>query len=476
MVQPTAIGVLTSGGDAQGMNAALRAVVRTALARSVPVYAICEGYQGMVEGGAQIRPLTWDNVGGIQQRGGTIIGTARSAEFRERAGRLRAAKHLVERDIDRLVVIGGDGSLSGADVFRHEWPGLLAELAQRGDLTREQADRHPQLMIVGLVGSIDNDMVGSDPTIGADSALHRIVEAIDAIESTAASHQRSFVVEVMGRHCGYLALMSALATGASAALIPEYPPLRDDWEDDLCELLRAGRASGRRQSIVVVAEGATDRQGRPISGAHIRQLLEERLGEDTRLTVLGHVQRGGAPSAFDRYLGTVLGHAAVEELLSATPASVPQLLGVRGYHVTRAPLVECVAATRQVAAVLAERRYPAAMALRGEVFSAAVETFKTIMQAQPSGAPAGQGGLRLAVLNAEDPAPGMNTAIRAAVRLGLDRGHTMLGVRGGFAGLGRGDLVELDWQSVSGWGRRGGAELGTSSSVPADDELATLLH
>ena len=440
MVQPTAIGVLTSGGDAQGMNAALRAVVRTALARGVPVYAICEGYQGMVEGGAQIRPLTWDSVGGIQQRGGTIIGTARSAEFRERAGRLRAAKNLVERDIDRLVVIGGDGSLSGADVFRHEWPGLLAELAQRGDLTREQADRRPQLMIVGLVGSIDNDMVGSDPTIGADSALHRIVEAIDAIESTAASHQRSFVVEVMGRHCGYLALMSALATGASAALIPEHPPLRDDWEDELCELLRAGRASGRRQSIVVVAEGATDRQGRPISGAHIRQLLEERLGEDTRLTVLGHVQRGGAPSAFDRYQGTVLGHAAVEELLAATPASVPQLIGVRGYHVTRAPLVECVAATRQVAAVLAERRYPAAMALRGEQFSAAVETFKTIMQARPSGAPAGQRRLRLAVLHAGDPAPGMNTAIRAAVRVGLDRGHTMLGVRGGFAGLGRGDL------------------------------------
>ena len=127
MLQPTAIGVLTSGGDAQGMNAAVRAVVRTALARGVPAYAIYEGYQGMVEGGAQIRPLSWDSVGGIQQRGGTIIGTARSAEFRERAGRLHAAKHLVERGIDRLVVIGGDGSLSGADVFRHEWPGLLAE-------------------------------------------------------------------------------------------------------------------------------------------------------------------------------------------------------------------------------------------------------------------------------------------------------------------------------------------------------------
>jgi 6-phosphofructokinase 1 len=476
MAQPTAIGILTSGGDAQGMNAAVRAVVRTALSRGVPVYAFYEGYQGMVEGGTQIRPLSWDSVGGIQQRGGTIIGTARCAEFRERAGRLRAAKNLVERDIDRLVVIGGDGSLSGADLFRHEWPGLLDELVQRGELAREQADRHPQLMIVGLVGSIDNDMVGTDPTIGADSALHRIVEAIDAIESTAASHQRSFVVEVMGRRCGYLAVVSALATGASAVLLPEHPPQHDNWEDELCALLHAGRASGRRQSIVIVAEGATDRHGQPISGAHIRQLLEDRLGEDTRLTVLGHVQRGGAPSAFDRYQGTVLGYAAVEELLAASPASIPQLIGVRGYHVTRAPLVECVAETRQVAADLAERRYPEAMARRGEIFAAAVETYRTIMQARPSGASEGQRTLRLAVLNAGDPAPGMNTAIRVAVRLGLDRGHTILGVRGGFAGLGRGDLLELNWQSVSGWGRRGGAELGTSSSVSAGDELAPLLH
>lgn len=476
MEQPTAIGVLTSGGDAQGMNAAVRAIVRTALAHGVPAYAICEGYQGMVEGGEQIRPLSWDSVGGIQHRGGTIIGTARSAEFRERAGRLRAAKNLVEQDIDRLVVIGGDGSLTGADLFRHEWPGLIAELAQRGDITRVQAERHPQLMIVGLVGSIDNDMIGTDLTIGTDSALHRIVEAIDAIESTAASHQRSFVVEVMGRNCGYLALMSALATGASAALLPEHPPVRDDWEDELCALLAAGRASGRRQSIVVVAEGATDHNGQPISGDHIRQLLEERLGEDTRLTVLGHVQRGGAPSAFDRYQSTVLGHAAVEELLAATPASVPQLIGISGYQPTRAPLVECVATTRQVAAMLAERRFLEAMALRGEQFAAAVNTLSTMMQAQPASVLTGQRRLRLAVLNAGDPAPGMNTAIRAAVRLGLDQGHTIFGVRGGFPGLVRGDIVEMEWRSVSGWGRRGGAELGTSSVMLADNEPTQMLE
>ena len=166
-------------------------------------------------------------------------------------------------------------------------------------------------MIAGLVGSIDNDMIGTDMTIGADSALHRIVEAIDAIASTAASHQRSFVVEVMGRHCGYLALMSAIAGGADYVFIPENPP-DPGWEADLCELLKNGRAAGRRNSIVIVAEGAHDSQNTPITSDYVRQVLEDRLGEDTRVTILGHVQRGGAPSAFDRSMSSLLGYAAVE--------------------------------------------------------------------------------------------------------------------------------------------------------------------
>ena len=161
-------------------------------------------------------------------------------------------------------------------------------------------------MIAGLVGSIDNDMIGTEMTIGADSALHRIVEAIDAIASTAASHQRSFVVEVMGRHCGYLALMSAIAGDAAYVLIPEDPPL-PGWEDDLCQVLKNGREAGRRNNIVIVAEGAHDSENTPISSEYVRQLLEDRLGEDTRVTILGHVQRGGAPSAFDRSMSSILG-------------------------------------------------------------------------------------------------------------------------------------------------------------------------
>ncbi len=466
---PISIGVLTSGGDAQGMNAAVRAVVRSALHQGTAVHAVFEGYQGMVDGGDRIRPLSWDDVGSILHRGGTVIGTARCPAFREREGRLTAARNLLLHDIDRLVVIGGDGSLTGANLFRQEWPDLLAELVQRGAIDEQTAARHPALMIAGLVGSIDNDMVGTDMTIGADSALHRIVEAIDALTSTAASHQRSFVIEVMGRHCGYLALTSAIAGGTDYALIPENPP-PDGWEERMCELLRNGRAAGRRDSIVVVAEGATDRAGNPISADYIRQVLEERLGEDTRVTILGHVQRGGTPSAYDRWMSTLVGHAAVEELLAATPDSEPQLIGVRYNRIHRAPLMECVEKTRSVARLIAEKNYDQAMALRGGSFTAMFEIFKAMAEALPSVTPPAQ-PRRIAVLHGGGLAPGMNTAARAAVRLGRDRGHAMLGVHGSFAGLIDGRIEELTWGDVEGWTALGGAELGASRQTPTTEQL-----
>jgi 6-phosphofructokinase 1 len=468
---PTAIGVITSGGDAPGMNAALRAVVRAALSRGVAVFAIYEGYQGMVDGGDRIRSMTWSDVGGIMQLGGTVIGTARCAAFRTREGRLQAARHLLERGIDRLVVIGGDGSLSGANLFRQEWPALLADLAASGAVDQAVVERHAHLAIVGLVGSIDNDFSGTDMTIGADTALHRITTALDQISSTAASHQRTFVVEVMGRNCGYLALMGALAGGADWVLIPEHPPDTDDWEATMCDLLATGRAAGRRDSIVVVAEGAHDRNGNPISGEHVRKVLEERLGEDARVTILGHLQRGGAPSAFDRWMSTLLGHAAVEELLAATPEHEPQLIGVRSNRVTRLPLMECVRQTRAVAEAIAERDYDRAIELRGGSFQEQFRTLRTLVRALPHAQQPGRRCLRLGMLTAGAPAPGMNTAIRAAVRLAIDRGHRVLAVHNGFDGLIAGEIEEFGWMSVQGWGPTGGSRLGTSRRIPSGHEL-----
>ena len=465
------LGVLTSGGDAQGMNAALRSIVRTALEEKVDVFAIYEGYKGMVEGGSRIKQMSWDSVGGILQKGGTVIGTARSDEFRTREGRLRAALNLLENGIDRLIVIGGDGSLTGANLFRQEWSGLLSELAQTGRISRDITDTHPYLSLVGLVGSIDNDMSGTDMTIGTDTALHRITEAVDAIMSTAASHQRTFVVKVMGRNCGYLALMGALATGADWVLIPESPPDIDDWEEVMCERLKAGRLAGRRDSIIILAEGAQDRNGNYIGSSYIQKVLEDRLGEDVRVTILGHVQRGGAPSAFDRNLGTMMGYAAVRTILQAAPNEEPQLICMRGNRITTAPLMHCVDQTHAVAEAINTHDYKKAMELRTSSFSGVFNTFRTFVRALPHPPVAGSRRFKFAVLNSGAPSPGMNTATRAAVRLGIDKGHGVLGVQNGFDGLINGDIREMDWMSVNGWASMGGSELGTNRKVPKGGDL-----
>lgn len=479
--RPARLAVMTSGGDAQGMNAAVRAVVRTGIHLGAEVYAIHEGWQGAVDGGARIRRLGWDDVGSILHRGGTVIGTARSHDFRQREGQLRAAGNLVAHGIDRIVVIGGDGSLTGANEFRKNWSGLLAELVSRGQLTQDVADAHPAMMLVGLVGSIDNDLVGTDVTIGADSALHRIIEALDAISSTAASHQRTFVVEVMGRHCGYLPLMAAVAGGCDYALIPEDPPA-DGWQERMCQRLQAGRAAGRRDSLVLVAEGAADRHGHRITAADVKDMLTERLGEDTRVTILGHVQRGGAPSAYDRWMSTLLGYAAAQEVLAATPELEPVVLGVRHQRVARLPLVQAVADTRALAARLDAGDVEGALQARGGSFAPMVEIMRTLAappsaSADPATAPAAvehpqeQRPRRVGILHAGGLAPGMNTAARAAVRMGMHAGWSMLGIEGGFPGLIGEKVRDLGWSDVEGWVAEGGAELGTRRTMPSVDQL-----
>ena len=336
------IGVMTSGGDSPGMNAAVRAVVKTALTNHIDVYAIFHGYEGMVTGGEKILKMEWGSVGGILHKGGTIIGTARSKEFRERQGRLLAAANLIERKIDNLVVIGGDGSLTGANLFSEEWPSLIEELVVSKKITQEQANRHPRLNIVGLVGSIDNDLSGTDMTIGADTALRRISEALDAISSTAASHQRTFIVEVMGRNCGYLALVSALSSGADYVFIPERPPEVDDWAAELSDKIVANKAAGKQKSLIIIAEGAKDKHGNPIKSHQVVEELKSRINEDARLTILGHVQRGGAPTAFDRYMSTVLGYAAVQYLIEHSEDMESKIIALQQNRVKAIPLMESI--------------------------------------------------------------------------------------------------------------------------------------
>ncbi|RLD08008.1 MAG: 6-phosphofructokinase [Chloroflexota bacterium] len=465
------MGIFTSGGDSSGMNSALRSAVRTALNLGVDTYVIYEGYRGLVEGGDKIKKMAWNDVGGILQQGGTFIGTARCQRFRTREGRCQAAHNLVKKGIDALIVIGGDGSLTGANLFREEWPELLSELLAESKITPETAHSYSNLRVVGLPGSIDNDMYGSDMTIGADTALHRITEAIDAISSTAASHKRSFVVEVMGRHCGYLAIMSALATGADWVFVPENPPAPEEWKTDMCQALQAGREAGRRDNTVILAEGARDSDGTPITSQEVKHVIEERLGEDTRITILGHVQRGGAPSAFDRNLGTLLGHAAVEHLTKIEPEDEPQLIGIHGNRVTSSPLMDCVHRTHAIAKYAEEHEYAKMMELRGGSFASVYEILHVLLQAGPNPPEKIERKLRIAVMHSGGPAPGMNTAVRAAVRWGRNLGHTMLGVYNGFPGLVNNEVKELNWMDVNGWCCKGGAELGTNRDVPADGEF-----
>uniref|UniRef100_A0A8C1DJH7 ATP-dependent 6-phosphofructokinase n=1 Tax=Cyprinus carpio carpio TaxID=630221 RepID=A0A8C1DJH7_CYPCA len=459
------IGVLTSGGDAQGMNAAVRAVVRMGIYVGAKVYFIHEGYQGMVDGGDNIKEASWESVSSMLQVGGTVIGSARCKDFRTHEGRLRAALNLVQRGITNLCVIGGDGSLTGANLFREEWSGLLDELVQSGEISEEASQIHSALHIVGMVGSIDNDFCGTDMTIGTDSALHRIIEVVDAIMTTAQSHQRTFVLEVMGRHCGYLALVSALACGADWVLIPEMPP-KDGWEEQMCNKLSESRLRGSRLNIVIVAEGATDRHGNPISSNAVKDLVVRCLGFDTRVTILGHVQRGGTPSAFDRILASRMGVEAVLALLEASPGTPACVVSLCGNQAVRLPLMECVQMTQEVQKAMDEKRFEDAVRLRGRSFENNLNTYKLLSHRKiDSELP--HSSFNVAVLNVGAPAAGMNAAVRSAVRVGITEGHTMFAVSDGFEGFCKGQIKEIKWGDVGGWTGQGGSLLGTKRTLPA---------
>uniref|UniRef100_A0A8C1IX32 6-phosphofructokinase n=1 Tax=Cyprinus carpio TaxID=7962 RepID=A0A8C1IX32_CYPCA len=433
------IGVLTSGGDAQGMNAAVRAVVRMGIYVGAKVYFIHEG--------------------------GTVIGSARCKDFRTHEGRLRAALNLVQRGITNLCVIGGDGSLTGANLFREEWSGLLDELVQSGEISEEASQIHSALHIVGMVGSIDNDFCGTDMTIGTDSALHRIIEVVDAIMTTAQSHQRTFVLEVMGRHCGYLALVSALACGADWVLIPEMPP-KDGWEEQMCNKLSENRADKKRLNIIIVAEGAIDQSNKPITTELIKDLVVRCLGFDTRVTILGHVQRGGTPSAFDRILASRMGVEAVLALLEASPGTPACVVSLCGNQAVRLPLMECVQMTQEVQKAMDEKRFEDAVRLRGRSFENNLNTYKLLSHRKiDSELP--HSSFNVAVLNVGAPAAGMNAAVRSAVRVGITEGHTMFAVSDGFEGFCKGQIKEIKWGDVGGWTGQGGSLLGTKRTLPA---------
>ena len=308
---PRKIAVLTSGGDAPGMNAAIRATTRTAIDKGWEVFGVKNGYAGLVDG--QIEPLGPRDVGGILQRGGTFLGSARLPGFKEEAVRAQALANLEGRGIDGLVVIGGNGSQAGA----------LA-LSRAG------------LEVVGVASTIDNDLAGSEITIGVDTALNIALEAIDRLRVTASSHKRAFLVEVMGRNCGYLALMAGIAGGAESVVIPEV----EIEPESIARDLQGAWDRHKAHALVVVAEGAR------LNAVRLAQHFEQnkgRLGFDLRVTTLGHVQRGGTPSAFDRLLATRFAASAIDCLARGETG---RLVGLQRGEIRATPLEEVVGVPR----------------------------------------------------------------------------------------------------------------------------------
>ncbi|CAL3971043.1 unnamed protein product [Diplocarpon coronariae] len=476
------IAMMTSGGDSPGMNGAIRAVVRIAIEKGCEAYCVLEGYQGLVDG--NIRRFEWSQVRGWLSEGGTLIGTARCMEFYERPGRLIAAKNLILNGIDALIICGGDGSLTGADKFRSEWPGLLEELVATKELTAEQIKPFTHLNIVGLVGSIDNDMSGTDATIGCYSALSRICEMVDFIEATASSHSRAFVIEVMGRHCGWLALMAGVATGADFVFIPE-KPRAGDWREDMCRIVARHRKIGKRKTIVIVAEGAHDQDGNKITSEEIKGLLADKKGLalDTRITTLGHVQRGGVACAYDRYLSTLQGVEAVNAVLEATPDTPTPFIAITENKITRKPLVQAVLDTKEVAKAIQARDFDKAMSMRDTEFS---DSYQSYMTTTATGLDdklrlPDKKHMRIAIIHVGAPAGGMNAATRAAVAYCLTRGHTPIAIHNGFAGLARhhddsplGSVRTFDWLEVDNWASKGGSEIGTNRELPSESGLELL--
>ncbi|TFY67753.1 hypothetical protein EVG20_g3833 [Dentipellis fragilis] len=423
-------------------------------------WVVCPGEQADITSGSSSDTYS---------QGGTLIGTARSKAFRTPEGRLTAAYNLIKEGIDALVVCGGDGSLTGADLFRAEWPSLIQKLRAEDKITDEQVARHGHLKIVGLVGSIDNDMSLTDMTIGAPTALHRICEAIDNIHSTAISHSRAFVLEVMGRHCGWLALLAGVSSGADFIFIPECPPQSNPWEDEMCKAIQRHRDIGKRKSVIIIAEGALDRDLNPIRAEYVKDVLVERLGIDTRVTTLGHTQRGGRPCFFDRFLPTLQGLDAVDALLEATPDKPSYMIGISENKITRVPLVEAVKMTKAVAKAIEEKDFDKAMSLRDPEFRESLEGFiaTSTLESEPR-LPTEQ-RMRVAIMHIGAPAGGMNAATRAAVRYCIRQGHTPLAISNGFRGLLDDNIYELSWLGVDNWIVRGGSELGTNRTLPDVD-------
>ncbi|KAG5859328.1 ATP-dependent 6-phosphofructokinase [Encephalitozoon hellem] len=539
------IAIVTSGGDASGMNSAIKSIIRTGIKWGASVYGVYNGYDGLISN--NIRRLSWDTETHCSSQGGTVLLSARSQRFMERSGRKQAVLNMVEKRINCIIVLGGDGSMKGAMTLRDEFKDHLRDLVREGRVSRRalrkiEMDRiGPQdeeriqvttdtsvvgysdfygkpecyketptiyhdlnssddledfqdecsgegtdprdvekyiydLKVIGIPATIDNDICGAPVSLGEDTAIHRVIEGIDHLISTMKSHTRTFVIEVMGRKCGWIALMSALASAADYVLLPEAPC---EWKEEMIGALKTARRYGKSGTFVIIAEGAVERDGTPIAAS---QVVEEiaRSGMEVRLLKLGHIQRGGPTSAQDRIYGTLLGVRAVE--ISLGPMKEPVMISIFRDEISEVGLKEVIEKNELVRSLQERKRFAEILESRSDFFKLGYSYFRKSLVTGAedigdcshnlsSGRSQKNGKIRIGILQFERRSSGMNTALNSAIQYSLVAGVEAYYIPNGFEGLVNGHLMKPRPYEFFGEVNNGGSAIGIGGGEGINIEL-----
>lgn len=469
------VGLITAGDDAQGVNAALRAVVRMGQFLGCKVFYIKQGFKGLVEGKPEnFVEATWLSTSDMLGNAGTIIKSFKSEEFRERSGRLYAAKHLVENEISQLVAIGGDGTFRACSVLEKEWTSLVCELDDRNLVKRELLQEHRHLNIMCIPCTITNDMCGTDTSIGVDSALARIIEATDNIATTSSSSSVAFVVEVMGGHSGYLALTAGIICDASMIFLPEYPP-QGDWREELIMKVKDDMMAGCEVIMCIVSAGATDRNGMPITGQCVQEVLTDKLKLKANITVLGHFQQGGIPSAYDRLLATRFGCEAIGCLRIMPHNQGAYTVAICENDIICIPVDECLAITDKCRQCIKDKEYDEAVTLKGWRFQHLLDTYSLLHSMRSSPIPDMsdlQGTSTIGIIRIGRSSVGQCWVVKAVVGYCQSKYFCPLVIRDGFEGLVEGRCEGMTWDFVKEYSAKNNACLGSSYLTAAQVGLA----
>ncbi|KAK1349069.1 6-phosphofructokinase [Hamiltosporidium tvaerminnensis] len=451
------IAILTSGGDAPGMNPAIRAIVRTGIKWNAKIFGVLYGYEGLIND--KIIEMNWDEVNNHNTMGGTCLFSARSTDFSHPDGRKLATLNLVKRKITGLIILGGDGSLAGGYALFSEFRSNIEILMKEGKLPINTQTY--DLKLIGVPASIDNDISYSDATLGSDSALHRVIESVDNLSSTMISHQRAFVIEVMGRNCGWIAMMSSFATGADYVFLPEVPDPK--WKKSIVDSINTVKHCGKRGIFVVISEGAVDENGVLIKAETVKQIIEKETNMETRVLKLGHTQRGGAPSAYDRILGTVLGCKTIEHLLSK-PVGPPVIVSIIDGEYKFTELSKVIKRNNEIKNYIKNKDFENLLSIRGTFFKRCYLLNQQLRLKNEKS----DSKKKIAILHEGKRAAGMNTALNAIIQYGISLSKDIYVIHEGFGGILKNMITKAENYEFYTSMNSGGSVIGTSMCTDID--------